>query len=425
MSDWSEVKPKGSRQSGRNSGGSGDARRDASSDSRGSWSSGGRSSRDRRPPGPRCLCVSRSATFLPNADGGHTRRAHFCDARSSSATTPLLGGLAQFCAAFYHANSWEADVRLCLHEQRPDVLVRLQPTGDAASPARAALEVRCGPSKGGPREVIKDLPFSRCCKSQVAIVARLVGAGGDELYVARYANCLRGRSEDNTHAEEFLLADAALADAIARAAAGARLELLMTYQPCHHSGGRLRPVDAPPAAAAPPPGARAASKHPTSCSVRLLEWCEAELRPRGVALVLAMADLYKVLWEDDRHPSEAELRPRGVALVLAMADLYKVLWEDDRHPSEAERVVYSAKRTYGRDGMRMLLAAGVAMRAFDDDDWAFLVSLCDGAVRDAYARRGAAPPFTAAHVEARRRMDAYNAAFLRKLQAEVVASSDP
>ena len=177
--------------------------------------------------------------------------------------------------------------------------------------------------------------------------------------------CLRGRSEDNTHAEEFLLADAALADAIARAAAGARLELLMTYQPCHHSGGRLRPVDAPPAAAAPPPSARAASKHPTSCSVRLLEWCEAELRPRGVALVLAMADLYKVLWEDDRHPSEAE------------------------------RVVYSAKRTYGRDGMRMLLAAGVAMRAFDDDDWAFLVSLCDGAVRDAYARRGAAPPFTA------------------------------
>ena len=102
----------------------------------------------------------------------------------------------------------------------------------------------------------------------------------------------------------------------------------------------------------------------------------------------------------------------------------KVLWEDDRHPSEAERVVYSAKRTYGRDGMRMLLAAGVAMRAFDDDDWAFLVSLCDGAVRDAYARRGAAPPFTAAHVEARRRMDAYNAAFLRKLQAEIVASSD-
>ena len=409
MSDWSEVKPKNGRSSGRNSGGSGDARRDASSDSRGSWSSGGRSSnrssnsfdarrggsansRDRRPPGPRCLCVSRSATFLPNADGGHTRRAHFCDARSSSATTPLLGGLAQFCAAFYHANSWEADVRLCLHEQRPDVLVRLQPTGDAASPLRAALHVRCGPSSGD-REVVKDLPFSRCCKSQVAIVARLVGAGGDELYVARYANCLRGRSEDNTHAEEFLLADAALADAIARAAAGARLELLMTYQPCHHSGGRLRPVDAPPAAAAPPPGARAASKHPTSCSVRLLEWCEAELRPRGVALVLAMADLYKVLWEDDRHPSEAE------------------------------RVVYSAKRTYGRDGMRMLLAAGVAMRAFDDDDWAFLVSLCDGAVRDAYARRGAAPPFTAAHVEARRRMDAYNAAFLRKLQAEVVAIS--
>ena len=175
--------------------------------------------RDRRPPGPRCLCVSRSATFLPNADGGHTRRAHFCDARSSSATTPLLGGLAQFCAAFYHANSWEADVRSASTSGGPTY------SSDYAhrrcgvpSPRRW----KCAAARRRAREVIKGLPFTG---AQIPGGHRRAPRrrGGGELYVARYANCPRPL-EDNTHAEEFLLADAALADAIA-ARAGARLEL--------------------------------------------------------------------------------------------------------------------------------------------------------------------------------------------------------
>ena len=29
--------------------------------------------------------------------------------------TTLLGSTGQLCATFFHANSWEADVKLCLH----------------------------------------------------------------------------------------------------------------------------------------------------------------------------------------------------------------------------------------------------------------------------------------------------------------------
>ena len=72
----------------------------------------------------------------------------------------------------------------------------------------------------------------------------------------RYANCFRGNSEFNVHAEEFLLEDQALITAldglegvehpkVLTTAAGpaaelaAELTLFMTYQPCHHSGGNV------------------------------------------------------------------------------------------------------------------------------------------------------------------------------------------
>ncbi len=90
---------------------------------------------------------------------------------------------------------------------------------------------------------------------QVTIVARVLGAEtGADLYVARYANCFRGRSEWNMHAEEFMLSDPQLLELLrgSACAAGAgsdkgggvseraaTLRLYMSYQPCHHSGGRL------------------------------------------------------------------------------------------------------------------------------------------------------------------------------------------
>ena len=69
---------------------------------------------------------------------------------------------------------------------------------------------------------------------------------------SRYANCFRGNSDFNVHAEEFLLTDKAFhslidelkeeyveAHAEGQQVGAVKLLLYMTYQPCHHSGGRV------------------------------------------------------------------------------------------------------------------------------------------------------------------------------------------
>ena len=60
---------------------------------------------------------------------------------------------------------------------------------------------------------------------------------------------------------------------------GLKLLLYMTYQPCHHSGGRV-----PKAAIGSLSYAAAAPQHPATCSERLKKFYLEELKPRGVAL---------------------------------------------------------------------------------------------------------------------------------------------
>ena len=180
----------------------------------------------------------------------------------------------------------------------------------------------------------------RCSKSQVAVIARLVRDGETEpLYVARYANCFRGNTDANVHAEEFLLTDAAFLGVVANLAGGeddagtgevcveaasgevegeqagdgedglgeheterkqtqtrtptrkpgaVRLLLYMTYQPCHHSGGRV-----PRNAMAKAVYVEQMPEHSITCSERLRDWHLAVLQPKGVQLSLILADVYK------------------------------------------------------------------------------------------------------------------------------------
>jgi hypothetical protein len=273
-----------------------------------------------------------------------------------------------------------------------------------------------------------------------------------DLYVARYANCYRGNTDVNIHAEEFLLedlqlletlhgrvshADRLLADAVKslgggggggsgpknntftpglvevvntssddpfgrfggpkpgapppnigdflaqtrerEAETGLRLLLYMTYQPCHHSGGRV-----PKEALGRLSYASSAPVHPATCSESL-------------------RDFYI-----------KELRPYGVALELVLADVYKATWDEELHPSEVERQVYSNKSESAREGMRMLLAEGITMRAMQPADWDFIVSLCDPEVQQAWAMRGTpeAGPFSKLHVAMRNAMDQYLAGYI-------------
>ena len=165
--------------------------------------------------------------------------------------------------------------------------------------------------------------------------------------------------------------------------APARLLLYMTYQPCHHSGGRV------PKAALAREGAAVGevAVHPTTCSERLREFFLSRVAPNGVGLTLILADVYKATWEEELHPTDLE------------------------------RKVYGSKSGAAREGMRLLLDVGVRMRGMRGDDWEYLVTLADDDVQREWERRGclvdggdgvvAASRFTPVHLELRKGYDEY------------------
>ena len=342
------------------------------------WGGGAASSEGEAPA---CLCMKPFSLclFLPEQDGDHVVRVHRTPRAPHNAT--LLGSLANLCASFYHGNSTEAGVKVCL---------RRHAAGDEAH---------------------------TCGKSQVVVVARLRVRGQEhDAYVARYSNCFRGGSDLNQHAEEFLLRDPELETELRRvgsaaaqgesggsaaaqgesggerpeggggeaaaagAAAGAgadaavvtraahaagdqggggnqedvaELVLYMTYQPCHHSGGMVtRNFLAREELAA----RTAIEGHPVSCTEKLCAWYRQTLRP---------------------------LR---VGLTCVLADIYKAAWLDHAHKDELERKVQAPRSEAAREGMELLLSLGVGMRALRSADWDFLVALCDEPVQEAYAR---------------------------------------
>ena len=171
--------------------------------------------------------------------------------------------------------------------------------------------------------------------------------------------------------------------ALVRGGRARELQLYMSYQPCHHSGGRL-PEDA--ARKRKVAAQRANQGHPTSCSVRLRDFCMRELRSHGTELVLVVADLYKVMWTAERMVERA---PEAVV----------------------ERSTYCADASSGLEGLRLLLAeAGISFRSMSATDWAFLIGLCDPSVQHAYAY--AASPFTRVHTGLRSKLDAHISRFL-------------
>lgn len=303
----------------------------------------------------RCKCASAGwrCNYPPRRGGGG--EPHAMSARDSRRS--LLGGHKQFCRAFYHANQWEADVFLCL----------------------------CCSADATGAALVKSAASESCGKLQVTIVARLVMRSGEDR-VTRYANCFRGASEQNVHAEEFLLRDEETL-AILRSGAAAELLLYMSYQPCHHSGGR---VSGDPARQQRVASRRADQGHPISCSERLRDFAARELAPRGVRLTCVLADLYKVMWTPELMVERAP-------------------------DATTEHSVYTADASAGREGMRLLLASpGVAMRGMGAEDWSFLVSLCDRGVQAAWRAQSA--PFTRVHAALRAKLDEHIARFLAGLQ---------
>ena len=236
-----------------------------------------------------------------------------------------------------------------------------------------------------------------CCKGKTTcLIAQLVDGMMTEHFLRIYYN-----ESQNSCAEGFLMRDERLLDCVDRlhaAGEASSLNIFLTQQPCHYSS----------------------SNDANSCTDRLTSWYSEWMRPRGVArLRIAAAYPYRSHW-DERHMSEDDL-----------AGLGRRKWgrghgggkggkgggggkgrgggkggkggKGDAQ-SERQEAIERARRLLAnaREGTRRLTTAsaeGVSLEAFSEEDWAFVLGVCEPSIEAAYA--AAAPPFTP-DVKARR-----------------------
>jgi len=245
----------------------------------------------------------------------------------------MLGSQAQLCAAFFHTERcYEAEAAadapvLCLAPSR----------GSAASGVGSA---------GGD---VRSAPVT--CERQpttvlVALLQRVQRDGEDPeppLYECRYTNCFRGSVADTLHAEQAMMADAALLKLLRAQPESADpalvLTMYLTQQPCHFASGRVE-------------NARVTGQ--TSCTHALIEWRRRE-----------------------------RLVERGVDLAIRVSRLFRAQWTDDSaHQDQQSLAVYGGRAGRARDGLRLLMRApGVSVSMLNADDWRLLLGLCDGATQ--------------------------------------------
>jgi hypothetical protein len=171
---------------------------------------------------------------------------------------------------------------------------------------------------------------ARECHHQcVTIVARLQSDDDPLGVAARYTTCRTARG-DAIHAEDFLVHDFELLTGAL--APGARITIYGQVQPCHHSGG----TDARP-------------KDVLSCTELILHWYSTELTPRGIKLAICCANIYKAMWQFD---------------AATLADL----------PPEKQ---YTVSVALARQGLELLVDAGIPVSSIDPEGWRFLTSLAD------------------------------------------------
>lgn len=311
--------------------------------------------------------------------------AAYLDAASPPTTPSLLGGAADLCDAFFHVRATaEAGLPLCCLRH----------------------------------------PDAECEGRNTVIVARLQRAGdASPCFVARFHN-----SGKWAHAERVMMDDARLGRALRHlddaprgtdsaadeAASRAVLTVYISLQPCHHSSSTPR----------------------ISCTEDLVDWFTHELSPRRVELELAIAYPYRSHWRTANMERAEVLELGGRALWGPSfhskgnaADRSRVAEAIQSISSTAEEEAIAqaeALMRAARDGTCLLCASapqGFRSRGFCPDDWAYLLTLCDDAVREAWEQ--GAPPFTKERLWLRRHADEWTERLLDGYRGGVRSPSLP
>jgi hypothetical protein len=195
-----------------------------------------------------------------------------------------------------------------------------------------------------------------CFRKTVFCLARLRRAT-ETRYEAVYTNCHRW-SGPAIHAESYLVTDAHLQAALRTAREDDELVLYLTYQPCHRSGGHRRARE-------------------QSCTLKLIDFYQAWLAPRGVRLRIKICYLYRAHW-------------RGM--------------------EEYEPMIENAQK-----GIRLLMSHGIGLEAMGAADWQYLLTHTTPWMRHAWS--SAAGPVYPDCMAQRMQMDAFVADFLDRIRS--------
>ena len=155
---------------------------------------------------------------------------------------------------------------------------------------------------------------------KITLIVRVRNENGETVKAVRFTNCMSiGRRP--THAEEFMVVDDSLL------IPNTTITIYNQLQPCHHSGGRDGTYDT------------------RSCTEILLKWYKDKLVPKNIKLTIQCGSIYKAIWKDS--PSK-----------------YGKYGKD----------IYKTSAQNARDGIKLILNAGIDMTMIDDDGWMFLLS---------------------------------------------------
>lgn len=203
---------------------------------------------------------------------------------------PLIGTNEQFCTAFFHVfPCWEWGIKkhVCLHKD------------------------------------------SRNCRHRnvtlIAVTRKFIKGENKKktTKIARYTNCIT-KNRAPIHAEEFMIKDQSLLEELSF---GSKITIYAQLQPCHHSGGN-----------------DSESLDVRSCTDLLLSWYEKTLKPRGIALTIRCANLYKCMWKF--APEEIEHLPLDKCFVNSS--------------------------TQALEGMKKLIKSDICVTAMSETSWRFL-----------------------------------------------------
>lgn len=194
-----------------------------------------------------------------------------------------------------------------------------------------------------------------CSRKSVTCIARITNdSTGEELYISAYKNARQYRTF-TTHAEKIMMSDINCLRAVCASHDPRTMDLYLTYQPCHFSGGHHRPL-------------------PISCTDELIQYNRNQLQKHNVKLNIKVAYIYRAFWDTDKSESK--------------------YW----------RMIENAK-----SGICLLRENCIQLTAFSEEDWDFVKKCCSKDAQRQIKNVGEL------QMEYRKICDAFNRTFLASL----------